>query len=96
MLDVDRSGKLGYEEFKTLWVLLKKWKDVWYSYDEDRSGSLSGFELREALNSAGYHVNNKVLNSLMHRYGSNNGEIQFDDFIMCAIKLKTMFGKFWL
>ncbi|XP_049818414.1 calpain-A-like isoform X3 [Aethina tumida] len=94
MLDVDRSGKLGYEEFKTLWVLLKKWKDGWYSYDEDRSGSLSGFELREALNSAGYHVNNKVLNSLMHRYGSNNGEIQFDDFIMCAIKLKTMFDVF--
>lgn len=26
MLDSDRSGKLGYEEFKTLWVDIRNWK----------------------------------------------------------------------
>ena len=62
-------------------------------YDTDNSGSFSGFELRDAMHSAGYRLNNKILNALMHRYGDKNGEIQFDDFMMCSIKLKTMIGK---
>lgn len=30
----------------------------------------------------------------MHRYGNKNNEIEFDDFIMCAVKLKTMIEVF--
>lgn len=26
MMDVDRSGKLGFEEFKTLWIDIRHWK----------------------------------------------------------------------
>lgn len=112
MLDSDRSGKLGYEEFKSLWTSLRTWKvrnsiflgtktiieklqNVWTLYDTDKSGTFSGFELRNCLESAGYQLNNRVLNILMHRYGNRNGEIKFDDFIMCACKVKTMIGKFF-
>lgn len=66
---------------------------VFRMYDKDNSGALSGFELRQALNSAGYHLNNHILNILMHRYGNKNCEIEFEDFIMCAVKLKCMIGK---
>lgn len=113
MLDHDRSGKLGYEEFKSLWTTLRNWKvrqfhfvylllssfacnsiqNAWGIDDKDNSGSLSGFELRQSLNSAGYRLNNRVLNVIMHRYGNKNGEIQFEDFMLCAIKLKTMMGR---
>lgn len=62
-------------------------------YDSDKSGTFSGFELREALHSAGYKLNTKVLNVLMHRYGNRKAEIHFDDFMMCAVKLKTMMGE---
>lgn len=64
-------------------------------YDKDNSGGLSGFEFRRALRSAGYHLNNHILNILMHRYGSKKGEIEFDDFIMCTVKLKTMMRKYF-
>ncbi|XP_050311774.1 calpain-A-like isoform X2 [Anthonomus grandis grandis] len=94
MMDLDRSGKLGYEEFKNLWTTLRNWKNVWIMYDQDKSGSFNGFELREALHSAGYRLNHKVLSALMHRYGNKAGEIQFDDFMMCAIKVKTMMDIF--
>jgi calpain len=90
MLDTDQSGKLGFEEFRTLLTDIKKWRDVFKLYDHDNSGKLSAFELRTALNSAGYHLNNRVLNALAHRYGSRDGMVSFDDFIMCAIKMKTM------
>ncbi|XP_050508668.1 calpain-B isoform X2 [Diabrotica virgifera virgifera] len=94
MLDADRSGKLGFQEFKELWGAIRQWKNVWLMYDTDKSGTFSGFELRDALNSAGFRLNNKVLNILMHRYGNKNGEMEFEDFMMCAIKLKSMMDHF--
>ncbi|XP_032686633.1 calpain-A isoform X4 [Odontomachus brunneus] len=94
MLDVDHSGKLGFEEFKTLWNDIRKWRAVFKLYDRDESGYLSAFELRQALNSAGYRLNNHILNILVHRYGTKDGRITFDDYIMCAVRLKTMIDIF--
>lgn len=74
-----------------------KWKHflqaVFRLYDRDGTGYLSAFELRQALNSAGYRLNNHILNILVHRYGTKDDMITFDDFIMCAVRLKTMIGK---
>ncbi|XP_012522095.2 calpain-B isoform X6 [Monomorium pharaonis] len=94
MLDTDHSGKLGFEEFKLLWNDIRKWRAVFKLYDRDESGYLSAFELRQALNSAGYRLNNHILNILVHRYGTKDGKITFDDYIMCTIRLKTMLDIF--
>ncbi|XP_033222734.1 calpain-B-like [Belonocnema kinseyi] len=94
MLDVDHSGKLGFEEFKSLWNDIRNWRAVFRLYDRDGSGYLSAFELRQALNSAGYRLNNHILNILVHRYGTKEGMIAFDDYIMCAVRLKTMIDIF--
>ncbi|KAF8797225.1 Calpain-B like protein [Argiope bruennichi] len=93
MMDVDRSGKLGLEEFKNLWADIRTWKNVFKRYDIDHSGSLNTIELRAALHSAGYRLNFHVLRALVLRYGKK-GKINFDDFIMCAVKLKTMIETF--
>ncbi|ALC42605.1 CalpA [Drosophila busckii] len=89
MLDADKSGKLGFEEFEALLSDIAKWKAIFKTYDTENCGRISGFQLREALQSAGYHLNNRVLNVLGHRYGSRDGKIAFDDFIMCAVRIKT-------
>lgn len=94
MMDVDRSGKLGLHEFLQLWTDIRVWKNVFRLYDKDSSGHLCSFELRQALNSAGYRLNNHVCNALMLRYGDDQGQISFDDFIMCSVKLKTMMETF--
>lgn len=94
MMYADGSGKLGYSEFELLLNDIAKWKAVFKLYDRKKTGRLNAFELREALNSAGYRLNNKVLNALAHRYGCLDGEVCFDDFIMCAIKTKTMIMRF--
>lgn len=92
MLDADKSGKLGFEEFEELLSNIAKWKAIFKVYDTGNVGRISGFQLREALQSAGYHLNNRVLNALGHRYGSRDGMISFDDFLMCAVKIKTYIG----
>ncbi|CAB3360376.1 Hypothetical predicted protein [Cloeon dipterum] len=94
MMDVDRSGKLGLEEFKILWMDVRNWRSVFKLYDTEKTGSLSAFELRQALNSAGYRLNNHILNILMHRYGTKEGRISFDDFIACAVRLRSMIDMF--
>ncbi|CAB3374133.1 Hypothetical predicted protein [Cloeon dipterum] len=94
MMDTDRSGKLGYEEFKTLWLDVCNWRRVFKEFDKGRSGMLSDFELRDALASAGYQLNCRILNVLMHRYGTKEGQITFDDFIACAVRLKCMIDMF--
>uniref|UniRef100_A0A1I8M4S4 Calpain family cysteine protease n=1 Tax=Musca domestica TaxID=7370 RepID=A0A1I8M4S4_MUSDO len=94
MLDVDKSGKLGLEEFEALLTDIAKWKAVFKIYDVHQTGRIDGFQLRQALNSAGYHLNNRILNALVHRYGSRDGKIAFDDFLMCAVKIKTFIDIF--
>lgn len=89
MVDIDRTGKLGLDEFRNLWLDIRMWKNVFKLYDKDLSGTLNTMELRAALNSAGYRLNFHILQALVLRYGKN-GRITFDDFIMCAVKLKTM------
>ncbi|KAK9722060.1 EF-hand domain pair, partial [Popillia japonica] len=54
MLDVDQSGELSLCEFQALWADIQHWKSVFYLYDKDHSGTLSPFELRNALNSVGF------------------------------------------
>lgn len=93
MLDIDQSGKLGLGEFQQLMIDLAKWRGIYKVHDRDESGKLSTFELRDALESSGYKVSNRVLNALAHRYGTSDGNVAFDDFIMCAVKIKTMMGK---
>ncbi|XP_046974602.1 calpain-A-like isoform X2 [Vanessa cardui] len=90
MLDKDNSGGLGFEEFKSLWIDLRQWRAVFRLYDTEGRGAVPQQHLRDALHSAGYTVNAHTLNVLAHRYSSSDGYIQFDDFIMCAVRLKTM------
>ncbi|XP_072933946.1 calpain-A isoform X2 [Epargyreus clarus] len=90
MLDKDNSGGLGFEEFKGLWIDLRQWRAVFRLYDTEGRGAIPAHHLRDALHSAGYTVNAHVLNVLAHRYGGSDGYVQFDDFIMCAVRLKTM------
>ncbi|KAG6438606.1 hypothetical protein O3G_MSEX000087 [Manduca sexta] len=93
MLDKDGSGGLGFDEFKSLWIDLRNWRAVFRLYDVEGRGAVPAQQLRDALHSAGYTVNAHVLNVLAHRYGGSDGYIQFDDFIMCAVRLKTMIGE---
>jgi len=94
MNDGDLSGKLGFDEFKDLWEDLRKWKGVFKEFDQDNSGFLSSFELRNALNSVGFRISNKCFRSLVMRYSDKEGQVNFGDFILCSIRLKTMLTSF--
>eukprot|EP00106_Octopus_bimaculoides_P017419 XP_014784861.1 PREDICTED: calpain-B-like [Octopus bimaculoides] len=94
MHDGDMSGKLGFVEFKTLWKDLRRWKSVFKDFDADSSGNLNSHELRSALHSAGFRLSNNNFQALVMRYSNKDGSITFVDFIVCAIRLKSMLTSF--
>ncbi|XP_046974269.1 calpain-A-like [Vanessa cardui] len=91
MLDKDASGSLGFKEFKSLWIDLRQWRAVFRLYDTEGHGAVPLKHLRDALHSAGYTINAHTVNELAQRYSSCHG-IQFAEFILCLVRLKTKIG----
>ncbi|KAJ8284506.1 hypothetical protein COCON_G00033560 [Conger conger] len=94
LMDIDCSGMLDFQEFKILWDKLKKWIMLFLSYDTDRSGCMSSYELRLALKAAGIKLNNKLLQLLSLRFADSNYNIDFDDYLTCIVRLENMFRVF--
>uniref|UniRef100_S4RFJ9 Uncharacterized protein n=1 Tax=Petromyzon marinus TaxID=7757 RepID=S4RFJ9_PETMA len=94
LMDSDGSGKLGLPEFKLLWEKIKMWQAIFRKYDEDRSGTMSSYEMRAALNAAGFHLNNQMYQLITMRYADESMTIKFNDYITCMVRLEAMFRIF--
>ncbi|XP_034159775.1 calpain-1 catalytic subunit isoform X1 [Pangasianodon hypophthalmus] len=96
LMDTDGSGKLGLTEFHVLWEKIKHYLEVFRKYDVDKSGTMSSFELRMALESAGFKLNNHIFQLIILRYTEQDLSINFDDFVTCLVRLETMFKTFYI
>ncbi|KAM5163903.1 calpain-9 [Mantella aurantiaca] len=89
LMDTTGDGRLGFDEFKIFWDKLKNWINIFLQHDTDKSGTMSSYELRLALKSAGFQLNSIVLQLLVLRYADDNYQIDFDDFLNCLIRLEN-------
>ncbi|XP_056303932.1 calpain 2, (m/II) large subunit, like [Danio aesculapii] len=94
LLDKDGTGKLGLLEFKILWTKIELFVDVYSKNDKDQSGTMSSMEMREAVEKAGFSLNNALHQILVARYSESNLTIDFDNFVACLIRLECMFKAF--
>lgn len=93
LMDKDGSARLGIVEFQILWNKIRKWLGVFRQFDLDKSGTMSSYEMRLAVESAGFKLNNKLHQILVARY-SDGDVIDFDNFVCCLVKLEAMFKSF--
>ncbi|XP_039914433.1 calpain-9 isoform X3 [Hirundo rustica] len=89
LMDTSGNGKLEFSEFKVFWEKMKKWISIFLQFDFDKSGSMSSYELRGALKTAGYQLNNYLLQLIVLRYSDEQFQIEFDDFLNCLIRLEN-------
>ncbi|CAJ1052840.1 calpain-9 [Xyrichtys novacula] len=94
LMDVDNTGMMEFQEFKVFWEKMKKWIMLFLSFDTDRSGKMSSYELRIALKAAGMHLNNKLLQLVGLRFSDSKYDIDFDDYLTCIVRLENMFRVF--
>jgi len=94
LTDVTKSGKLDYEEFKSLWVVVRKWITAFKQFDRDENGAFDLYELRDALSDAGYSLSSRLYQMLCVRYTSKSLLVSLDDFVLMSVRLETMFNSF--
>ncbi|KAL4648374.1 calpain small subunit 1-like [Arapaima gigas] len=90
VMDSDNTGKLDFHDFKHLWNNIKKWQEIYKSYDTDRSGLISADELPNAFRAAGFPLSDQLFRMVISRYKDDNGNMDFDNFISCLVRLDSM------
>ncbi|KAJ7288830.1 hypothetical protein C8J57DRAFT_1281378 [Mycena rebaudengoi] len=99
IFDTDRSGTIGFNEFAGLWKYIKDWQNVFKHFDRDRSGSIDGAELRDALAQFGYNLSPHLLVLVQRKYASavapGHGRapppgISFDRFVRACVVVKQL------
>uniref|UniRef100_A0A8C5Q8V9 Calpain-1 catalytic subunit n=1 Tax=Leptobrachium leishanense TaxID=445787 RepID=A0A8C5Q8V9_9ANUR len=94
LMDKDGNGKLGLTEFNVLWNKIKNYLGIFRQFDADKSGTMSAYEMRLAVEFAGFKLNNGLHQLLITRYAEPDLAIDFDNFTCCLIRLETMFRFF--
>ncbi|XP_005987850.1 calpain small subunit 1b [Latimeria chalumnae] len=94
VMDTDATGKLGFEEFKYLWTNIKKWQGVYKQFDVDQSGTINAEELPGAFKAAGFRLNDQLYKMVGRKYSDENGNMDFDNFLSCLVRLDAMFRAF--
>jgi len=104
IFDTDRSGTIGFNEFAGLWKYIKDWQNVFKHFDRDRSGSIDGGELRDALAQFGYNLSPPLLDLVQRKYdvkasqialrGGPPPGISFDRFVRACVVVKQLSESF--
>ncbi|KAM4545379.1 calpain small subunit 1a [Odontesthes bonariensis] len=90
VMDSDSTGKLGFHEFKHLWNNIKKWQGVYKTFDGDGSGTIGADELPNAFRAAGFPLNDQLFQMIIRRYSDESGNMDFDNYIGCLVRLDAM------
>uniref|UniRef100_G3RDP2 Calpain-2 catalytic subunit n=1 Tax=Gorilla gorilla gorilla TaxID=9595 RepID=G3RDP2_GORGO len=94
MLDSDGSGKLGLKEFYILWTKIQKYQKIYREIDIDRSGTMNSYEMRKALEEAGFKMPCQLHQVIVARFADDQLIIDFDNFVRCLVRLETLFKIF--
>uniref|UniRef100_A0AAA9T7H9 Calpain 12 n=1 Tax=Bos taurus TaxID=9913 RepID=A0AAA9T7H9_BOVIN len=85
------GGSLDLYHFQQLWGHLLEWQATFDKFDEDASGTMNSYELRLALNAAGFHLNNQLTQALTSRYRDSRLRVDFERFVSCMAQLICVF-----
>ncbi|XP_047678618.1 calpain-12 isoform X2 [Tachysurus fulvidraco] len=92
--NTEGRGRLSRDQAHYLLSSLRRLQSIFLEYDEDSSGSISPFELSQALKAAGVQCDNNILHMLWERFGSGEQQLPFYIFVSCVTRLQVLFALF--
>lgn len=92
MFDKTKTGRIDMFGFSALWDFMQRWRALFQQYDRDRSGTISGTELHQALAQMGYNLSPQFAETLVRRFAVRSARpgIQLDRFIQVCTQLQSM------
>ncbi|KAI9592663.1 hypothetical protein BDF19DRAFT_450557 [Syncephalis fuscata] len=95
LFDVNNDGRIGFNEFAGLWKYIEDWKRCFQSFDLDRSGTIDRNEMKQALLTFGYNLNDRLVHMMITKYDRHgHGTVTFDNFIQACVTIKTLTESF--
>lgn len=89
MFDNSKSGRMDVYGFSALWNFMQQWRALFQQFDGDRSGSISGNELHQALSQMGYNLSPGFVQELAAQR-CPQGSMQLDRFIQVCTQLQSL------
>ncbi|XP_071063863.1 calpain-8 isoform X1 [Dasypus novemcinctus] len=96
LLDGSGTGTLELEEFKTLWLKIWKYLEIYREVDYNHSGTIDAHDMRTALKKAGFSLDPQGQQTIALRYAGSTLRVGFDSFVACAVRLESLFKMFSL
>ncbi|XP_063775012.1 calpain-13-like isoform X2 [Pseudophryne corroboree] len=92
LASVDYAGRgiLDPQNFGLLWSYLTKFKDVFADIDTSRCGYFSLPDLNKAVSRTGLQVSSDLLRQLIARYGDSEEKLNFVDYLICMVRVKSV------
>jgi len=94
MYDANNSGSIDMGEFQALFQCINKWKGIFETYDQDRSGRIEESELTKALSQMGYRFSPTFVQNILSKYDSKHKRMTLDNFIVCCVQIKRLTDSF--
>ncbi|XP_027043249.1 calpain-9-like isoform X2 [Pocillopora damicornis] len=88
--DDDKTGKLDFDEFKEVWILIKDLLKIFSEHDADNSGTMDMYELQSALEKQGIYLSQETLNAISARFNNKKGTLCFDDFLQIVCRIYSI------
>ncbi|XP_078239967.1 calpain-14 [Pogona vitticeps] len=94
LLDLNSTGTLSIQEFRSLWKKLLIYQEVFQKNDIHQTGALEQGELYTAMQEIGISLSNELCRLSTFRYGEPDLKIRFENFACLMLRVELMMEAF--
>ncbi|KAJ1157950.1 hypothetical protein NDU88_010647 [Pleurodeles waltl] len=87
-LDLDTSGTLSLQEFRSLWKRTITYQEMFQKRDTNKSGYINLNDLQAIAETKGIKLSNRFSNLMATRYGDSSLKLTFENFVCFMLRLE--------
>ncbi|XP_061575819.1 calpain-9 [Cololabis saira] len=94
LVDSQGFAQLNWPDFQSLWDKIRRWTDIFLTFDKNKTHHLEYREVTPALKAAGIKTDEVVMDLIGLRYTEPDLTISYPGFLYLVMKLESMIHKF--